>query len=632
MESCPAPLRRSTAGLISRLARDRSGNALAIIAAAIAPILAMVGGGIDMGRSYLSQSRLQQACDAGVLAARKRLGSQVAVTGEISDEVAEMGQRFFNINFRTGAYGTEDRDFVMTLEDDFAISGAASVKVPTTIMRIFGFDEVPVEVVCEAQLNFANTDVMMVLDVTGSMEQINPGDSLSRIETMKETIATFHAQLAAAAQSGSRIRYGFVPYSTNVNVGHLLLDEWVTDTWDYQSREKIADLSSPTSRTYTTGVTKVSGSITVVDHSTYQASFTELKGYHCPTRPGSNVQTTTDETSYTEEVVVEPLPGVRKEWTYTRTRTGDSYSTALNDTTCVVRKHTYNNYVDTYRKIQEPALLSKKQWRYDQMEYDVSNWRTAGNGCIEERDTYEIADYSAVDLGRALDLDIDRVPSSGDPATQWRPMMPQFIFGRSLHWNGSGSFTTAEVRTEADYVSPIGLDSAACPAQARKLTEMTPDELQSYLGTLHPHGSTYHDIGMIWGGRLISPTGLFAAENADSTNSTTGRHLIFLTDGETAPLDLSYSSYGFEPLDQRRWSEDSSLSLTQTVERRFAFACGEVRRKNVTVWVIGFGITLTDVMKDCAGEGRYFEAADAAELNASFAAIAESMSDLRVSR
>ena len=34
------------------------------------PILAMIGGGIDMGRGYLSQSRLQQACDAGVLAGR----------------------------------------------------------------------------------------------------------------------------------------------------------------------------------------------------------------------------------------------------------------------------------------------------------------------------------------------------------------------------------------------------------------------------------------------------------------------------------------------------------------------------------------------------------------------------------
>ena len=615
-----------------RLSRDNSGNALALIAAAIGPILAMVGGGVDMGRSYLAQSRLQQACDSGVLAARKRLGAQAAVTGEINEDIAEVGQRFFNINFRSGSYGTENRDFTMTLEEDFAISGIATVDVQTTIMRIFGFNTVPIRVACEAQLYFANTDVMMVLDVTGSMEQINPGDSLSRIETMKETIAMFHAQLAAAAQAGSRIRYGFVPYSTNVNVGHLLRDEWVTDTWDYQSREQTADLSSPTTRTYTTGVTKISGSITVTEFETYAASFTEQKGYHCPTRPGGNVKTTTDETGYKEEVVVTPLPGVRKEWTYTRTRTGDSYSTVLNDTTCVVRKHTYNNYVDTYRKIQEPALLSKKQWRYDQIEYDVSDWRATGNGCIEERDTYEISDYSAVDLGRALDLDIDRVPSSGDPATQWRPMMPQFIFGRSLRWNGWGSFTTLEKITDEDYVSPIGLDTAACPAQARKLTEMTPDELQSYLGTLHARGSTYHDIGMIWGGRLISPTGLFAAENADNANSTTSRHLIFLTDGETAPLDLSYSSYGFEPIDQRRWSEKSSLSLTQTVEKRFAYACGEVRRKNVTVWVIGFGITLTDVMKDCAGEGRYFEAADAAELNASFAAIADSLSDLRVSK
>ena len=619
-------------GLFARLARDRSGNTLAIIAAAIAPILAMVGGGIDMGRSYLSQSRLQQACDAGVLAARKRLGSQAAVTGEISQDVAEMGQRFFNINFRSGSYGTENRDFVMTLEEDFAISGVATVDVPTTIMRIFGFENVPVQVACEAQLNFASTDVMMVLDVTGSMAQINAGDSLSRLETMKETIETFHAQLSAAAQAGSRIRYGFVPYSTNVNVGHLLRDEWVIDTWSYQSREQISDLKNPITRTYTTGATRVSGSITTTEYESYQASFTELKGYHCPTRPAGNVTTETEETAYREEVVVLPHPGVRKEWTYVRTRNGQSYSTVLNDTTCIVRQHTYDNYVDTYKKVQEPSLLSKKQWRYDQIEYDVSEWRTTGNGCVEERDTYEIADYSAVDLSRALDLDIDRIPSAADPGTQWRPMMPSYIFGRQLQWNGKGKFDTQEKITGDEYVSPVGLASAACPAPARKLSEMTAEELTDYLATLHAEGSTYHDIGMIWGGRLISPTGLFAAENADGPGSTISRHLIFLTDGETAPLDLSYSSYGFEPLDQRRWSPKSSMSLAETVENRFAFACGEVRRKNVTVWVIGFGTVLTDVMKDCAGEGHYFEAADAAELNASFAAIAESLSDLRVSR
>nr|WP_274380852.1 VWA domain-containing protein [Altererythrobacter sp. C41] len=618
--------------MLTRLGRDRSGNTLAIIAAAIAPILAMVGGGIDMGRSYLSQSRLQQACDAGVLAARKRLGAQAAVTGEISPDVAETGQRFFNINFRSGSYGTEDRDFVMTLEEDLAISGVATVSVPTTIMQIFDFTVVPVSVECEAQIDFANTDVMMVLDVTGSMAEHNPGEAQSRLDAMKQTVANFHAQLAAASQAGSRIRYGFVPYSTNVRVGHLLRDEWVTGTWSYQSREQVADRKNPTTRTYTTGATKVSGDVKVTEYESYKASFTELDGYHCPSRPGSNVTTKEEQTAYEETPVVEPREGVRKEWTYVRTRTGQSYSTVLDDTTCIVRQHTYNNYVDTYKRVQEPSLTSEKEWRYAQIEYDVSDWRNIANGCIEERDTYEIGNYSAVDLGRALDLDLDRVPSSGNPATQWRPMIPSYIYGRALQWNGKGKFQTNEKITGEEYVSPVGLETAACPAPSRKLSEMTADELQDYLETLRAEGSTYHDIGMIWGGRLISPTGLFAAENADAVNSVTSRHLIFLTDGETAPLDLSYSSYGFEPLDQRRWSPDSPLSLAETVERRFAFACSEVRRKNVTVWVIGFGIALTDVMKNCAGEGRYFEAADAAELNASFAAIAESMSDLRVSR
>jgi hypothetical protein len=161
---------------------------------------------------------------------------------------------------------------------------------------------------------------------------------------------------------------------------------------------------------------------------------------------------------------------------------------------------------------------------------------------------------------------------------------------------------------------------------------MTTAELDDYLATLQPGGNTYHDIGMIWGGRLISPSGLFATENRDVGGSPTSRNLIFLTDGETAPLDISYSSYGVEPLDQRRWKPGSPLTLTQTIEARFRFACMEVRKRNVTVWVVGFGTELTEVMKQCAGQGHYFEAADAAELNAAFAKIAKDMSELRIQR
>ena len=113
-----------------------------------------------------------------------------------------------------------------------------------------------------------------------------------------------------------------------------------------------------------------------------------------------------------------------------------------------------------------------------------------------------------------------------------------------------------------------------------------------------PTGPTYHDIGMIWGARLLSPTGLFAAENADvSSGRPSSRHLVFLTDGETAPRDIAYSAYGIEPLDQRRWQPGSAFTLTQTVENRFSYVCDEVKKKNVTVWVIGFGTAPNPVLR-----------------------------------
>ena len=95
----PLAGRRETSGLLGRLARNRAGNTMALMAASIAPLLALIGGGIDMSRGYLSQVRLQQACDSGVLAARKKLGTSVVLDGTVPDAVADVGNRFFDLNF-----------------------------------------------------------------------------------------------------------------------------------------------------------------------------------------------------------------------------------------------------------------------------------------------------------------------------------------------------------------------------------------------------------------------------------------------------------------------------------------------------------------------------------------------------
>src|SRR5690606_7563711 len=111
---------------------------------------------------------------------------------------------------------------------------------------------------------------------------------------------------------------------------------------------------------------------------------------------------------------------------------------------------------------------------------DVSNWRSEGNGCIEERATYEIGDYANVDLSRALDLDIDLVPT-GDARTKWSPSYPHIIHARSMLYNGTGSFTKTQKVTNADYVNPNAIGLASCPARARKLAPMNSSELNTYL-------------------------------------------------------------------------------------------------------------------------------------------------------
>lgn len=632
-------------GVLRRLARDTSGNTLALIAAGVVPLLALVGGGVDMGRSYLAQSRLQQACDAGVLAARKKLGSDIVVGGEMPTAVAETGQRFFNVNFGDGSYGTRNRAFALTLEPDNSISGTARVDVPTTIMNLFGYANVMLAVECQAKLNFSNTDIMFVLDTTGSMLEVNPGDSQPRIDVLRDTVKSFHAQMESSKATGTRIRYGFLPYASNVNVGGLLKSDWVVDSWTYQSRRP-KPLPDATYSFYYVNYERQSGDTSSI-----------------PTYTSSTCPASTYSVSYSDTTTVSTSPHT---YYYYTTETGTNYWCNNSDGNFIVNGITYNNLVQkvTWTYAYDKSV-KEYTYEYRPITHDVSgvkgatgdelvhaapleagtekpNWdgvptsyQVWPNGCIEERDTYEIDDYDNIDLTRALDLDIDLVPVPGQPATQWRPQYPDLVWARAIWWDGTGAFSPDPVEQYSNYLNPSWAGHAACPTPARKLAELDAATVASYVDNLGVGGSTYHDIGMIWGGRLLSGSGIFAGDNVDEPGKPTARHMIFLTDGETQALDVTYGAYGVEPLDRRRWDPAApklGLSLTGVVERRFAAACKEVKKKNITVWVIGFGTSLNPIMTECAGPGRSFEAANAAELSEVFSKIAESLGDLRISK
>jgi len=640
---------------LRRLARDQAGNTMVMAAAAMLPIIGILGGGLDIGRVYIAKSRMQQACDAAVLAAR---GSMSGIQWKTENQ--QKGLEFFHTNFPSGKYGTQNIDVALNGQSDGSVVATASGSIPMTLMRVFGFTQMPLNVTCKAELQLPNTDVMFVLDTTGSMADPNPGDADSRIVAMRAAVLSFFDTLENARTSGAVVRYGFVPYSESVNVGLLLQRDWMVDYWTYQSREPDGttitpgkSTTSPT-QTYNTAVVWQSGTIETIK------SNLPLEDCVAPAN-AMTINTTVNvgsvrKTPYTNS---QGVTGEQTEQDKKRTRNGSTYSVSISGGKCVLTETRYNMYIDTWTvvTIPEPVTTTTGDttnywWKYKPVTFDVrplkgdlanglmkggsitatlnnnhASRTVAWTGCIEERDTVTGTDYTG-----ALDMDIDLVPNPSDPRTQWRPAMPKLVYART----SMTAYSLPEVRTTSNYQNVGDYMSGTygvCPWTASKLgTITTRSALNTYLGKLTPSGQTYHDIGLIWGARLLSPTGIFASENAVASNGgSISRHMIFMTDGQTDTEVNHYDAYGWPALDRRRSAGlQTKDQQDATVAARTEAICTAAKSKGITLWVIAFGTELTEMLSDCATPGRAYEATNAAELNATFAQIASKIAQLRI--
>lgn len=691
---------------LGRLVRDVRGNTLAIMAAALIPLAGMVGGGIDMSRMYITKTRLQHACDAGALAGRKNMGG-----GAWGTDDQAVADQFFAANYQAGSYGSTALTHSYT-ENAGRISGTASAVLPMTLLRVLGFTTQTLAVACNAEMRLPNTDIMFVLDNTGSMA-CNPdgtnctSSSTSKIVGLKVAVKCFYEIVAkldtdATCTTGTpsggtssqvQVRFGFMPYSTNVNVGHLLPSSYFVDRWTYPSRQAI----SKTVTTYTfdtqgtptltatsdsaipqNGTLAGSGNTTqsicasyTPASSTAYASGSEGAPYSVvgPTvSAGGNQQTTTYKTDqlykidtywyYTYDGLANPQCKVYKATavTFTRTRSYSRTDTGTPHSTQVFDKWHYAN-------IEWPVspLKNGSGWVSDYtLNLPVGANGTVTpvvwDGCIEERKTVSQTTYSSVP-STAYDLNIDMLPTS-DTDTQWKPALPGLVFARRAPQVSSGP-TFSEfngLRWDFSKVDASVYDIANdynngaryyCPAEARKLqTWPDPTTFDTYVDSLTPTGNTYHDIGMIWGARFMSPTGIFASENATTpSGGKIDRHMIFMTDGDAQASACDYSAYGVQFYGGRTTSDVGPANqcaaaqyagLTNQVNARLDALCTVVKNMNITLWVISFGRgsnTATETrLSNCASPGRYFAARDSATLQSTFADIANQISQLRLTQ
>jgi Flp pilus assembly protein TadG len=203
---------------IRKFLSNERGNALPIMAAAIFPIIASIGAGVDIARAHMTKSKLQEAVDSAALAGRR------AMSGDNIETAKPDANAYLGFNFPTHYNGTGTVTTTITKPSTGTVRVAARTTMPSTFMKLFGYDDFDISVVSEATQNFENVDIILVLDTTGSMAQA--AGNQSRIEALRSAVNALHAQLADAQTTlrnqGLRMRFGIVPYSNTVNVGKLL--------------------------------------------------------------------------------------------------------------------------------------------------------------------------------------------------------------------------------------------------------------------------------------------------------------------------------------------------------------------------------------------------------------------------
>ncbi len=516
------------------LKKDVTGNTLLFVGAGMLPIMGAIGAAVDMSRLYLVRNRMQQACDAGALAGRRKMTGQV-ITQADKDEAI----RFFRFNFPDKSMGTDlmstngsgEDKITVALNSKKQIGMTATTELPATVMRVFGEEKLRVTVKCEGEEYYVNTDVMLVLDTTGSMN-CTLADSTtcgnltekvgSKMSELRTAVKKLYADLRPVQENleakNLRLRVGFVQYSSTVNVGKLI--------------------------------------------------YAQNSGY------------INNPTQY-------------------RNASGTAYNGPNRATT-----------------------------------WFTGSGATDWQGCIQERATTAFASNATSIPSTAYDLDNTTLPSS--TATRWSALDPALMLNADAF--GYANYGTTWMQEQGYY---------ACPKPAVHL-QAWPSiaTFNAQVDTItQGRGGTYHDIGMIWGTRMIANTGIFGSRNPNVYNGVkVGRTIVLVTDGLMAPNTGIYGAYstgfdnGAHNLVYPNFTSTSSSNASYPEyrarhEKRFNLMCNRAKELGAEIWVIAMldaNTPISTSLKNCASDQQAYKVSDAAALTAVFKQISDKVGNLRI--
>jgi Flp pilus assembly protein TadG len=651
--------------LVGRFRDDQRGNVLIIVGAAIIPLVGALGLATDTSRGYLVKARLSQAIDAAALA-----GGKVIYNTDRDEHVL----KYFKANFPTsdtsaGFDAVFDADFMsaeVTLETPVqatdedgraTLSLEASATIPTTFMRVLGFDEVTVSASTEVTRDIIGLDAVISMDMSGSMEETPGGESkilaaqeaaLNFLDAIYGTGDVDSPQIAVDGTTYDLIHIGFVPWNAKTRV--------TVENW------------SGAEKTTETPTGFDTNPITTLSQSTVYYG-DDVAGRYSPV-----------------PLLMNPtaLPGGWSGCVYARYLGDvDSSGNAIND-----------NDADVYRGQQEvggkdwygwePMAVYEAEprtgtWGSSDSEPTSSRWRGAPRRCFlsyanDTNSSYR--DNADGTIKGSTGSESRPRFSSSFPNTIVSPATSTGFRSPPVSGQYSGTlkfwadYASGNLLANSTYAQPnfgsgtTSQDTDCTRCLSRGIIPLTADKSDIYdeidaITATDPDGNTNIQQGLYWAWEVLMP-GIPFEEGIETVPFPRRRAIILMTDGNqvggngdaykgrfgsgepagTVDLDVhgDVSVDIDRHLDPSAW--DGNETAPNNLNNRLRWLAENVRNEGISLYVIALDVAdepdLKDLLRGIAtvtpsGERYFYEADDPSQLNGIFEEIAASLTTVRVS-
>lgn len=196
--------------------RDENGNVAIIVAILLIPMLALIGGAIDIAHYITVEARLRAASESAALAAaslRSSTNMEKLATEYIKANLPDSDLwRAVNIDIPEPESTLNSRTIKVNV----------SITLPTSFLKFVGINELTTSVTSTATQTISDAEVAIVLDISSSMSRSG------KIDKLKPAASDFVDEIFKEGLFED-VGVSLVPFGGTVNVGTANYAKWVNN-------------------------------------------------------------------------------------------------------------------------------------------------------------------------------------------------------------------------------------------------------------------------------------------------------------------------------------------------------------------------------------------------------------------